>query len=127
MGLHVIGYDPVMTSEQLREVGAPLARLELRLVGGGALTSRHTNPSRQVGIERGDLDDIWAKCDFITLHTPLTPETANLISDATIDKCKVCPLSSPYQALIQPISSPLSSPYQSPIHPISSPYLAPCL
>jgi len=60
MGMHVIGYDPVMTSEQLRDVG----------------------------IERGDLDDIWAKCDFITVHTPLTPETANLVSDATIEKCK---------------------------------------
>jgi D-3-phosphoglycerate dehydrogenase / 2-oxoglutarate reductase len=42
----------------------------------------------QVGIERADLEDIWAKSDFITVHTPLTKETNNLIDDATIAKCK---------------------------------------
>lgn len=42
----------------------------------------------QVGIERVDLEDIWAKSDFITVHTPLTKETNNLIDDATIAKCK---------------------------------------
>ncbi len=60
MGMHVIGYDPIMTSEQLKEVN----------------------------IECADLEDIWAKSDFITVHTPLTPETSNLINDTTIDKCK---------------------------------------
>ena len=25
------------------------------------------------------LDDIWGRCDFITLHTPMTAETRNLI------------------------------------------------
>ena len=42
----------------------------------------------QVGIERADLEDIWAKSDFITVHTPLTKETNNLIDDVTIAKCK---------------------------------------
>lgn len=51
MGMHVIGYDPVMTPDQFQDVG----------------------------IERADLEDIWAKSDFITVHTPLTPETSNLI------------------------------------------------
>eukprot|EP00596_Hydrurales_sp_CCMP1899_P002228 CAMPEP_0119039938 /NCGR_PEP_ID=MMETSP1177-20130426/9717_1 /TAXON_ID=2985 /ORGANISM="Ochromonas sp, Strain CCMP1899" /LENGTH=514 /DNA_ID=CAMNT_0007004491 /DNA_START=290 /DNA_END=1834 /DNA_ORIENTATION=- len=60
MGMHVIGYDPVMTPDQFQEVG----------------------------IERADLEDIWAKSDFITVHTPLTPETSNLIGDATLAKCK---------------------------------------
>ena len=32
-----------------------------------------------MGIERAYLEDIWAKSDFITVHTPLTPETSNLI------------------------------------------------
>ena len=41
-----------------------------------------------MGIERADLEDIWAKSDFITVHTPLTKETNNLIDDATIAKCK---------------------------------------
>ena len=42
----------------------------------------------EVGIERADLEDIWAKSDFITVHTPLTKDTSNLIGDATIAKCK---------------------------------------
>jgi D-isomer specific 2-hydroxyacid dehydrogenase, NAD binding domain len=46
------------------------------------------SPPPQVGIERAELDDIWAKSDFITVHTPLTKETKNLIDDATIAKCK---------------------------------------
>lgn len=48
------------------------------------MTYTHT----QVGIERADLEDIWAKSDFITVHTPLTKDTNNLIDDATIAKCK---------------------------------------
>ena len=60
MGMNVIGYDPVMTASAFQDAG----------------------------IKRADLDDIWAKSDFITVHTPLTPETSNLINDATIEKCK---------------------------------------
>lgn len=60
MGMNVIGYDPVMSAEAFKETG----------------------------IDRVDLDAIWAKSDFITVHTPLTPETANLIGDETMAKCK---------------------------------------
>jgi D-3-phosphoglycerate dehydrogenase len=60
IGMTVIGYDPVMSSEGFAEVG----------------------------ITQGSLDDIWAKCDFITFHTPLTPDTKDLLNDATIAKCK---------------------------------------
>lgn len=60
MGMNVIGYDPVMSAQAFKDAG----------------------------IQRAELDDIWAKCDFITLHTPLTPETANIINDASLEKCK---------------------------------------
>lgn len=60
MGMKVIGYDPVMSLDAFTEVG----------------------------IHRAELDHIWAKSDFITVHTPLTPETANIVSDATLSKCK---------------------------------------
>jgi len=60
MGMNVIGYDPVMTPENFADAG----------------------------IKKAELADIWAKSDFITLHTPLTPETSNLVGDATIAKCK---------------------------------------
>jgi D-3-phosphoglycerate dehydrogenase len=61
MGMHVLGYDPVMTKSGFDEAG----------------------------IEKAELSDIWAKCDFITVHTPLTKDTANLINDDTIAKVRV--------------------------------------
>uniref|UniRef100_A0A7S0SV03 D-3-phosphoglycerate dehydrogenase n=1 Tax=Chromulina nebulosa TaxID=96789 RepID=A0A7S0SV03_9STRA len=60
MGMKVIGYDPVMTLDKYEEFG----------------------------IIKATLDDIWGKSDFITIHTPLTPETSNLIGDVTLAKCK---------------------------------------
>jgi D-3-phosphoglycerate dehydrogenase / 2-oxoglutarate reductase len=60
LGMNVLGYDPVMSLEAFQEVG----------------------------LQRADLEDIWLKSDFITVHTPLTPETANLLNDTTIAKCK---------------------------------------
>jgi D-3-phosphoglycerate dehydrogenase / 2-oxoglutarate reductase len=40
----------------------------------------------ELGLHLMELDDLWAQADFITLHTPLTPDTKNLINDATIAK-----------------------------------------
>ena len=42
----------------------------------------------RAGIELGTLDEIYARADFITLHTPLTPETRGLIGEASIAKMK---------------------------------------
>lgn len=60
MGMKVLGYDPVTPAETLREAGLTTA----------------------------SLDEIYAKSDFITVHTPLTPETSNLLDDAAFSKCK---------------------------------------
>mmetsp|Transcript_20476 Transcript_20476/g.22243 ORF Transcript_20476/g.22243 Transcript_20476/m.22243 type:complete len:574 (+) Transcript_20476:69-1790(+) len=60
MGMKIIGYDPVMNAEALKEVS----------------------------IKKVELADIWAQSDIITIHTPLTPETSNLINDANLAKCK---------------------------------------
>ena len=34
------------------------------------------------------LDEIYAQCDIISLHVPVTPETTNMICDASINKMK---------------------------------------
>eukprot|EP01038_Epipyxis_sp_PR26KG_P013374 gene13374-17934_t len=60
LGMNVIGYDPVMNAEAFNDAG----------------------------LTKVDIEDIWRKSDFITVHTPLTPETANLINDTTISKCR---------------------------------------
>ena len=51
-GMTVLGFDPFLSADKALEYGVEsVARL----------------------------DDLWGRCDFITLHTPLTAETRNLI------------------------------------------------
>ncbi len=41
-----------------------------------------------LGIEKVELADLFARADFITLHTPLTAETRNIISADALNKMK---------------------------------------
>jgi D-3-phosphoglycerate dehydrogenase len=56
MGMQVIGYDPYLSEEN----------------------------AKKMGVEQVDLDTLFRKSDYITLHIPLTAETKNLISKETI-------------------------------------------
>jgi D-3-phosphoglycerate dehydrogenase len=58
--MNVIAFDPVVTPERASALGVELVKL----------------------------DDIWARADAITVHTPLTSETKGLVGDATIAKMK---------------------------------------
>lgn len=42
----------------------------------------------EMGVEKADLDTLLAKADFITLHTPLTDQTRNILSKDNIAKTK---------------------------------------
>jgi D-3-phosphoglycerate dehydrogenase / 2-oxoglutarate reductase len=42
----------------------------------------------ELGIEKADLDTLLARADFITLHTPLTDQTRNILSADNIAKTK---------------------------------------
>jgi D-3-phosphoglycerate dehydrogenase len=42
----------------------------------------------EMGVEKADLDTLLAKADFITLHTPLTDQTRNILSRENIAKAK---------------------------------------
>src|SRR5205085_5945259 len=48
------------------------------------------SPERAVelGVERLSLDELYGRADFITLHTPLTNATRNIIDAAAIEKMK---------------------------------------
>ncbi|MBU6473875.1 MAG: phosphoglycerate dehydrogenase, partial [Alphaproteobacteria bacterium] len=50
----------------------------------------YLSPERaaDLGVEKVELNDLLARADFITLHTPLTPETKNIISADAINKMK---------------------------------------
>ena len=42
----------------------------------------------EMGVEKADLDTLLAKADFITLHTPLTDQTRNILSKENLAKTK---------------------------------------
>src|SRR4051794_32848660 len=50
----------------------------------------YLSPERAValGVEKAELDELFARADFITLHTPLTDSTRNIIDAAAIAKMK---------------------------------------
>jgi len=58
--MKVMGYDPFLTEER----------------------------AKQLGIEKVELDELFAQADYITLHTPLTDATRNIISADAINKMK---------------------------------------
>lgn len=58
--MKVVAYDPFLTPERAIEIG----------------------------VEKADLDTLLAKADFITLHTPLTSETKNILSRENLAKTK---------------------------------------
>ena len=42
----------------------------------------------EMGVEKADLDSVLARADFITLHTPLTDQTRNILSRDNLAKTK---------------------------------------
>lgn len=44
--------------------------------------------AREIGVTKVELDELFARADFITLHTPLTDGTRNIINAASIAKMK---------------------------------------
>src|ERR1700755_453217 len=41
-----------------------------------------------LGVEKVELDELWRRADFITLHTPLTDKTRNIINAETLAQMK---------------------------------------
>src|SRR6187401_208907 len=44
--------------------------------------------AKDIGVEKVDLDDLLKRADFITLHTPLTEKTKNIIDASALAKMK---------------------------------------
>lgn len=59
-GMNVLAFDPYFTEEAARDLG----------------------------LERVSLDEVFARADFITLHTPLTEETRGIVNRTAIEKMK---------------------------------------
>src|SRR6201996_6570832 len=58
--MHVIAYDPFLSPERAKDLG----------------------------IEKVELNDLLARADFITLHTPLTDKTRNILSEDALAKTR---------------------------------------
>ncbi|UCI20614.1 phosphoglycerate dehydrogenase [Mesorhizobium sp. B2-1-8] len=58
--MHVIAFDPFLSDSRAEELG----------------------------VQKVELDELFARADFITLHTPLTDKTRNIIDAAAIAKMK---------------------------------------
>ena len=58
--MRVIAYDPYLSSERASDLG----------------------------VEKVELDDLFARADFVTLHTPMTDATRGIIDAAAIAKMK---------------------------------------
>src|SRR5262252_2243137 len=58
--MKVIAYDPFLSSER----------------------------ALKLGVEKVELDELWRRADFITLHTPLTEKTRNIINAETLPQMK---------------------------------------
>ncbi len=59
--MNVVGFDPFLSAERAQELGVESV---------------------------GRLDDLWEKCDYISLHTPLSAETRHLIGAREIGMMK---------------------------------------
>ncbi len=44
--------------------------------------------ARELGVEKVGIDDLLTRADFITIHTPLTDSTRNLLDAKALAKCK---------------------------------------
>ncbi|XP_054163293.1 D-3-phosphoglycerate dehydrogenase-like [Oppia nitens] len=69
-----------------REVAARMQAFGMKTIGFDPLVSAET--SQTFGVETVALDKLWPLADYITVHTPLIPQTKNLLNDTTIAQCK---------------------------------------
>lgn len=63
LGMEVYGYDPYLSLDSAWSLSSSVKRA-------------------------ADLNEIYAECDYITLHVPLTPDTEELINEETIHSMK---------------------------------------
>jgi D-3-phosphoglycerate dehydrogenase len=71
-------------------IGSVVARraqgLEMRVIAYDPFLSEER--ALELGVEKVELDELFRRADFVTLHTPLTERTRNIIDAAAIAKMK---------------------------------------
>ncbi|KAM4654778.1 D-3-phosphoglycerate dehydrogenase isoform 1-T1 [Amazona ochrocephala] len=69
-----------------REVATRMQAFGMKTIGYDPIIPPET--SATFGVEQLPLEQIWPRCDFITVHTPLLPSTTGLLNDSTFAKCR---------------------------------------
>jgi len=67
-------------------VAIRMQSFEMRTIGFDPIIP--AEESAKFGVESLSLEEIWPQADYITVHTPLIPQTKNLINAQTLAKCK---------------------------------------
>jgi len=70
-----------------REVAKRCHALGMKVVGYDPLLS--SDVAMKLHVELLPLDDVYRRSDFLTVHVPLTPETKGMIGEKEIKLCKV--------------------------------------
>ena len=79
--LGVIGCGNIGSITASRALG-----LKMRVIAFDPFLSEER--AQELGVEKVDLDTLLARADFITLHTPMTAQTKNILSAEALDKTK---------------------------------------
>jgi len=69
-----------------REVATRMQAFGMQTIGFDPLVPPEV--SETFGVKGLSLDEIWPLADYITVHTPLIPQTKNLLNDSTLAKCR---------------------------------------
>ncbi|XP_076810139.1 D-3-phosphoglycerate dehydrogenase-like [Clavelina lepadiformis] len=69
-----------------REAGIRMQSFGMKTIGFDPLVSKEE--AAKYNIEWMKTDEIWPEADYITVHTPLIPQTKGLLNDASFAKCK---------------------------------------
>jgi len=69
-----------------REVATRMQAFGMKTIGFDPLVP--ADVSKTFGVESLPLEQIWPQADYITVHTPLIPQTKNLLNDTTLGQCK---------------------------------------
>ncbi|MEO5656913.1 MAG: phosphoglycerate dehydrogenase [Nitrospiria bacterium] len=83
-------YQKILGVVGLGQIGSHVAKLGQGLMMKVIAYDPYLSPerARQMGVEQASVEDLFRRADFITIHTPLTPETTNLVRADTIATMK---------------------------------------
>lgn len=69
-----------------REVALRMQAFGMKVIGFDPMVS--VEDAAKLNITSLTLNEIWPQADYITVHTPLIPQTRNLINSESLSKCK---------------------------------------